>query len=73
MAEARAVDALIEVLGRNAAVRGYARRAKDRQLEIDAVEIRIRAERRLGELMALQKAAVCAAKPRRRPAEMVGL
>jgi hypothetical protein len=63
VAEARAVDDLLEVLGRNSAVHAYARQARDRQMEIDAVEIRIRAERRLGELMALQKAIVGVAKP----------
>ena len=33
------------------ALRAYARQARNRQLELDAAEIRIRAERRLGELM----------------------
>ena len=32
------------------------RMAKDKTLEVDAAEIRIRAERRLGELIAAQKA-----------------
>ncbi|WP_428675128.1 hypothetical protein [Reyranella sp.] len=62
VAEARAVDDLVEVLGRAHAVHAYARQAKDRQMEIDAAEIRIRAERRLGELMAFQKATVGMAK-----------
>ena len=39
VAEARAVDDLVEILGRNAAVHAYARQAKDRQMEIDAAEI----------------------------------
>lgn len=33
------------------ALREYARRANNMQLEIDAAEIRFRAERRLGELL----------------------
>jgi hypothetical protein len=36
----------------------YAREANDRQLEAEAVEIRARAERRLGEMMQAQKATV---------------
>src|SRR5271170_4337468 len=35
------------------AVRAYARQAKNKTLEIDAAEIRIRAERKLGELLAV--------------------
>jgi hypothetical protein len=35
-------------------MRAYARQAKNKQLEIDASEIRFRAERRIGELMAAQ-------------------
>jgi hypothetical protein len=37
------------------AMRAAARLAKNRQLEVDAAEIRIRAERRLGELIVAQK------------------
>ena len=37
------------------AMRAYAKQAKNRQLEIDAAEIRMRAERRVGELMAAQR------------------
>ncbi|CAN5376864.1 hypothetical protein BH10PSE6_BH10PSE6_08650 [soil metagenome] len=56
VAAAKAVDDVMEIVAHADAVRVYARQAKDRQMEIDAVEIRIRAERRLGELMAAQKA-----------------
>ena len=38
-------------IARAEAVRAYAKQARNRQLELDAAEIRIRAERRLGELM----------------------
>src|SRR5215207_9707689 len=58
VAEAKAVDDIVEIVGQANAVHAYARQAKDRQMEIDAAEIRIRAERRLGELMAAQKATV---------------
>ena len=37
-------------------MRAYARQARNKQLEVDAAEIRIRAERRLGELISAQKA-----------------
>ena len=40
------------------AMKAYARQAKDRQLEMDASEIRIRAARRLGELIVAQKETV---------------
>ena len=62
VAEAKAVDDIVEIVGQANAVHAYARQAKNRQMEIDAAEIRIRAERRLGELMAAQKATVGVAK-----------
>jgi hypothetical protein len=58
VAAAKAVDDVMEIVAHADAVRVYARQAKNRQMEIDAAEIRIRAERRLGELMAAQKATV---------------
>ena len=39
-------------------MRVYARQAKNRTLEVDAAEIRMRAERRLGELIKAQKETV---------------
>jgi hypothetical protein len=63
LAAAKAVDDVMDVVAHADAVRVYARQAKNRQMEVDAVEIRIRAERRLGELMAAQKATVGVAKP----------
>jgi hypothetical protein len=54
LAEARAVDEVQGIRAEAEAVRAYAKQAKNRQMELDAAEIRIRAERRLGELMAAQ-------------------
>lgn len=54
LAEAKAVDDVLDVRAQADAVRAYAKQAKNRQMEVDAAEIRIRAERRLGELLAAQ-------------------
>lgn len=54
VAEAKTVDDVREISAQADAVRAYAKQAKNRQMEIDAAEIRIRAERRLGELMSAQ-------------------
>jgi DNA-binding helix-hairpin-helix protein with protein kinase domain len=62
LAAAKAVDDVMDVVAHADAVRVYARQAKNRQMEIDAAEIRIRAERRLGELMAAQAATIGTAK-----------
>ena len=45
------VDEVDGIIARAEAIRAYAKQARNRQLELDAAEIRIRAERRLGELM----------------------
>jgi hypothetical protein len=63
VAEAKTVDDVREIYAHADAARAYAKQAKNRQLELDAAEIRIRAERRLGELMAAQGATVGKAKP----------
>lgn len=58
LAEAKAVDEVKHIHDVSAAMKAYARQAKDKQMEIDASEIRIRAERRLGEMIREQKETV---------------
>lgn len=51
IAEAKTIDDVKEISNRAEAARAYARQAKNRQLELDALEIRTRAERKLGEII----------------------
>jgi hypothetical protein len=52
------VEEVNKVLKQWTGLAAYARAAKDKQLESDAAEIKMRAERRLGEMMRAQKEAV---------------
>lgn len=58
LAECKSVDEVKHWADRAAATQAYARMAKDKSLEVDAAEIRIRAERRLGEMLSEQKQTV---------------
>lgn len=66
LAEARAVDEVQDIRNKAEAMRVYGMQAKNKTLEVDAAEIRIRAERKLGELIAQQKAGDGLAKPGRK-------
>jgi hypothetical protein len=61
----KAVDEVQRIRNVHEAMRAYARQAKNKQLEIDAAEIRLRAERRIGELMKQQKETVGLAQGKR--------
>lgn len=58
LALAKQTDEVKDIRDKAEAMRAYAHQAKNRQMEIDATEIRIRAERRLGELIKAQKETV---------------
>lgn len=58
LAECKAVDEVKDLHNKADAMRIYAMQAKNKSMEIDAAEIRIRAERRLGEMISSQKGGV---------------
>lgn len=58
VALAKTANEAKDIYDKSDAMRVYARQAKNKQMEIDAAEIRIRAERRLGEILKVQKETV---------------
>jgi N6-adenosine-specific RNA methylase IME4 len=58
LAEAKCVSELKDIIDTAAGIKEYARRANNRQLEEDAVELRMKATRRLDELIKVQKETV---------------
>jgi phage N-6-adenine-methyltransferase len=57
LAEAKSVDEVKDILDKSVALKAYARQAKNKDMEADAAEIRIRAERRIGEMIEAQREA----------------
>jgi hypothetical protein len=58
IAECKAVDEAKHIRDHSEAMRAYAKQVGNKQLEADAWEIRLRAERRIGELIEEQKKTV---------------
>lgn len=69
VAAARSVDEVKDIRDKAVAIEAYARQCKNKDLEADAFEIRKRAERRLGELMASQPKAKAGAPSKNRVAK----
>jgi hypothetical protein len=76
LAIAKSLDEVMEIADKATAIKEYARRAKDRQLQIDATEIVIRSERRLGEMLTEIKATTGLSqggRPSETPTDMEGV
>src|SRR4051812_26500216 len=57
LAEARRVDEVKDIRDKAEAIRAYAKMANNTDLEMNAAELRLRAERRMGILIAAEKQA----------------
>ena len=68
IAAARRTDEAVKIRNKADAMRAYAKQAKNKALELDAAEIRMRAERQIGHLMKAQRESVGTAKPGPKPA-----
>ncbi len=55
IADAMATDEVRDLIDKAVAMKAYAKQAKNKGLEVDCAEIRMRAECRLGELIKAQK------------------
>lgn len=73
IAAAKSVDEAKELHDKAEAIRAYARQAKNKTLELDAAEIRIRAERRLGELLEPSKEKRGGSKSRKGTLKVTGI
>ncbi|WP_374290171.1 hypothetical protein [Paenirhodobacter enshiensis] len=71
VADAASIDEAKDFRDKSEAMRAYAKQAKNKQLEVQAAEIRIRAERRIGELMNAQRDAGALATAGR-PSDKIG-
>lgn len=67
LAACKSFDEVKSWVDKAAAMKAYSRMAKDKTMEVDAAEIRIRAERRLGQMLSEQKAGDGLAKPGVKP------
>lgn len=56
LSECKSFDEVTQIVNQAEAMRAYGRMAQDKSLQLDAADIRLRAERRLGQMLVQQKA-----------------